>query len=170
MKDSNMDILIADNKKQLLQLLRSNPSFDIELGNFSFDIDAVVSPANTKGIMNGGYDAVLRSYFGLTIEIRVRQYIEKFPISVGEAISVMTGHDKVKFLIVTPTVSVSGEGLSGHKSVSYSCAYASVIAAHKRNVSYLGMTGLGTGVGGLSVRDAIREQVNGIEDALSEIT
>ena len=32
------------------------------------------------------------------------------------------------------------------------------------------MTGLGTGVGGLSVRDAIREQVNGIEDALSEIT
>lgn len=167
-----MNVLIADHKQGVITAAEEcNPSFDIELGNpLAFEIDGVVSSANTKGIMNGGYDAVLRRFFGLTIEMRVRQYIEKFPISVGEAISVMTGHDKVKFLIITPTVSVTGEGLSGHESVSYSCAYASVIAAHKRNVSYLGMTGLGTGVGGLSIRDAIREQVRGIEDALQEIS
>ncbi len=167
-----MKVLISDHKQSVITAAEEcNPSFDVELGNpLAFDIDAVVSPANTKGIMNGGYDAVLRRYFGLTIEMRVRQYIEKFPISVGEAISVMTGHDKVQFLIVTPTVSANGEGLSGHQSVSYSCAYASVIAAYKRNVSFLGMTGLGTGVGGLSVSDAIREQVRGIEDALHEIS
>ena len=167
-----MNVLIADHNQAVITASEEcDPSFDIELGNpLAFDIDAVVSPANTKGIMNGGYDAVLRRYFGVTIELRVRQYIEKFPISVGEAIPVMTGHKKVQFLIVTPTVSVNNDGLSGHQSVSYSCAYSSVIAAHKRGVSYLGMTGLGTGVGGLSIRDAVREQVRGIEDALSEIS
>ena len=167
-----MNILIADNKQAVITAAEEcNPSFEIEWGNpLAFDIDAVVSPANTMGIMNGGYDAVLRRYFGVTIELRVRQYIEKFPISVGEAIAVMTGHEKVKFLIVTPTVSVNNDGLSGHKSVSYSCAYSSVISAYERGVSYLGMTGLGTGVGGLSVREAVREQVRGIEDALSEIS
>ncbi len=167
-----MNILIADHNKSVITSAKEcNPSFNVELGNpLAYDIDAVVSPANTKGIMNGGYDAVLRRFFGVTIESRIRQYIDKFPISVGEAISVMTGHEKVPFLIVTPTVSVSGEGLSGHQSISYACAFASVIAAHKRKVSYLGMTGLGTGVGGLSIRDAIRQQVKGIEDALKEIS
>ena len=167
-----MDVLLADiNQRVVTAAKECNPSFDIELGNpLAFDIDAVVSPANTKGIMNGGYDAVLRRYFGVTIESHIRQYINKFPISVGEAISVMTGHDKVPYLIITPTVSVNGEGMSGHQSVSYACAYASVIAANKRKVSYLGMTGLGTGVGGLSIRDAIRQQINGINDALDEIS
>ena len=115
-----MNILIADNKQAVITAAEEcNPSFEIELGNpLAFDIDAVVSPANTKGIMNGGYDAVLRRYFGVTIEMRIRQYIEKFPISVGEAISVMTGHEKVKFLIVTPTVSVNNDGLSGHQPLT----------------------------------------------------
>ena len=44
MKDSNMDILIADNKKAVITAAgKCNPSFDIELGNpLAFDIDAVV--------------------------------------------------------------------------------------------------------------------------------
>ena len=123
-----------------------------------------------KGIMNGGYDAVLRRYFGVGIEYSVRQYLEKFQIDVGQAIAVKTGHPKVEWLIVSPTVSVTGEGLSGHASVSYACAYNSVKVAHQRGAKYLGMTGLGSGVGGLNRREAARQQVQGIEDALSEIS
>ena len=65
---------------------------------------------------------------------------------------------------------MTGEGLSGHESVSYACAYNSVKAAHERGVKYLGMTGLGSGVGGIDRRASARQQVQGIEDALSEIT
>ena len=167
-----MKILIADhNKSTIASINECNPSFVVELGNpLAFDIDAVVSPANTKGIMNGGYDAVLRRYFGVGIEYTVRMYFEKFNLDVGQAIGVKTGHPKVHWLIVTPTVSVIGEGLSGHESVSYACAYNSVKAAHERGVKYLGMTGLGSGVGGLDRRASARQQVQGIEDALSEIT
>ena len=166
-----MKVLIADHNKSTISCIEElNPSFEVELGDpLAFDIDAVVSPANTKGIMNGGYDAVLRRYFGVGIEYSVRQYLEKFQIDVGQAIAVKTGHPKVEWLIVSPTVSVAGEGLSGHASVSYACAFNSVKVAHQRGVKYLGMTGLGSGVGGLNRREAARQQVQGIEDALSEI-
>ena len=166
-----MNVLIADhNKVTIAAINECNPSFDVELGNpLAFDIDAVVSPANTKGIMNGGYDAALRRYFGGGIEYLVRQYLEKFQIDVGQAIAVKTGHQTIDWLIVSPTVSVTGEGLSGHATVSYACAYNSVKVAHAKGVQYLGMTGLGSGVGGLNRREAARQQVQGIEDALSEI-
>ena len=165
-----MKVLIADhNNSTIASIEELNPSFEVELGDpLAFDIDAVVSPANTKGIMNGGYDAVLRRYFGIGIEYMVHQYLEKFKIDVGQAIAVKTGHPKVDWLIVSPTVSVSGEGLSGHTSVSYACAYNSVKVAIEKNVEYLGMTGLGTGVGGLDRREAARQQVKGIEDALKK--
>ena len=167
-----MKVLIADhNKSTIASIEELNPSFDVELGDpLAFDIDAVVSPANTKGIMNGGYDAVLRRYFGIGIEYMVHKYLEKFKIDVGQAIAVKTGHPKVDWLIVSPTVSVSGDGLSGHTSVSYACAYNSVKVAIEKNVKYLGMTGLGTGVGGLDRREAARQQVRGIEDALGEFS
>ena len=167
-----MKIIIADhNKSTISSINECNPSFDVELGNpLAFDIDAIVSPANTMGIMNGGYDAVLRRYFGIAIEYTVQKYLEKLKIDVGQAIAVKTGHPKVHWLIVTPTVSVTGEGLSGHESVSYACAYNSVKVAHERGVKYLGMTGLGSGVGGLDRRASAMQQIQGIEDALSEIT
>ena len=166
-----MKVLIADhNKSTISSINECNPSFEVEEGNpLAFDVDAIVSPANTKGIMNGGYDAVLRRFFGVSIEYLVRQYLEKFKIDVGQAIAVKTGHPKVHWLIVTPTVSVTGEGLSGHESVSYACAYNSVKVAHEKNVKYLGMTGLGSGVGGLDRRLSARQQVQGIEDALNKI-
>ena len=165
-----MKIIIADhNKSTISSINECNPSFEVEEGNpLAFDIDAVVSPANTMGIMNGGYDAVLRRYFGIAIEYTVQKYLEKLKIDVGQAIAVKTGHPKVHWLIVTPTVSVTGEGLSGHESVSYACAYNSVKAAHERGVKYLGMTGLGSGVGGLDRRVSARQQVEGIQDAINK--
>ena len=60
--------------------------------------------------------------------------------------------------------------MSGHTSVSYACAYNSVKVAHQRGVKYLGMTGLGSGVGSLDRRESARQQVQGIEDALCDIT
>ena len=117
-----MKILVADyNKSTIASINECNPSFDFELGNpLAFDIDAVVSPANTMGIMNGGYDAVLRRYLGVGIEYIVRKYFEKFKLNADEAIAVKTGHSKVEWLIVAPTVSVTGEGLSGHATDFFS--------------------------------------------------
>ena len=44
------------------------------------------------------------------------------------------------------------------------------MCAYKAGVKVLGLTGFGTGAGGLSIRDAIYQQCDGIEDALFDIT
>ena len=166
-----MKVIIADHNKFVQQALKDyDPTFEWHEGTpLAFDIDAVVSPANTAGIMNGGYDAALRRHFGNTLEYRVRMSIKEKPIPVGEARAIQTVDPKVKWLIVAPTVSIAADGLSGHESVSYAAAYKSVIAASQVGARCLGMTGLGTGAGGLKIREAIFQQCDGIEDALADI-
>jgi len=93
------------------------------------------------------YDAFLRHYFGVGIKYTVRKYFDKFKLDFGEAIAVKTGHSKVKWLKVTSTECVTGEGLSGYASISYSYAYNDVKAALKKGVQYIGMTRLGGGIG-----------------------
>ena len=96
--------------------------------------------------------------------------IKEKPIAVGEARAIQTADEKVRWLIVAPTVSIAAVGLSRHESVSYAAAYKSVMAAYKVGAKCLGMTGLGTGAGGLDRRKAIFKQYDGIEDALADIT
>ena len=167
-----MKVIIADHNKYVIQALKDyRPTFEWHKGTpLAFDIDAVVSPANTAGIMNGGFDAALRRHFGNTLEYRVRMSIKEKPIPVGEARAIQTVDPKVKWLIVAPTVSIAADGLSGHETVSYAAAYKSVLAAHSAGATSLGMTGLGTGAGGLKIREAIFQQCDGIEDALVDIS
>lgn len=166
-----MHVLVADINQKVINTIKTyDCTFESEIGDpLAFDIDAVVSPANTAGIMNGGYDAHLRNYFGVTLEYRVRDSISRVPLSVGEARAIQTAHSKVKWLIVAPTVSIAADGLSGHASVAYSAAYSAVIEAGRVGVVKLGMTGLGTGAGGLDHSSAIIQQCDGIEDALSDL-
>lgn len=167
-----MRVIIADHNKSVQRALEDySPTFEWHNGNpLAFNIDAVVSPANTAGIMNGGFDASLRRHFGNTLEYRVRMSIKEKAIPVGEARAIQTVDPKVKWLIVAPTVSIAADGFSGHVSVSYAAAYQSVLAAHVVGATCLGMTGLGTGAGGLNVREAIFQQCDGIEDALADLS
>ena len=98
--------------------------------------------------MDGGYNTVLRRYFDVFIEYTVQEYLKKFKIDVGQVIAVKTGHPKVHWLIVTPKVSVTGERFSGYESVFYACAYNPVRSCTWKRFKCLGMTGLGSGVGG----------------------
>ena len=164
-----MEILVADNNKRVLEAFKAlGPNFPVEFGNpMAFDIDGVVSPANTLGIMNGGFDASIRRYLGTWAEVNARKAIaERKGIKVGEAIVVNTLHPKIPKLVVAPTISHQGE-MGGDASVIYSVAYAAVIAAKSAGIKKLGMTSLGTGARGLDIMDAVAEQINGIEDALA---
>ena len=97
-----MKVVVADQNKLALQALKDYvPTFEWHEGDpLAYEIDAVVSPANTAGIMNGGYDATLRRHFGNTLEYRVRMSIKEKPIAVGEARAIQTVDPKVKWLIV----------------------------------------------------------------------
>lgn len=71
--------------------------------------DAVVSPANSFGFMDGGIDALYMHFFGAEIENRVRRMIFEVhagELVVGRADVVETNHARIPFLIVAPTMRV----------------------------------------------------------------
>jgi O-acetyl-ADP-ribose deacetylase (regulator of RNase III) len=116
----------------------------------SCDIDAVVSPANSQGIMDGGFDRDLIERFGQRLEDRVRELISFRPgeeLEVGQAIVVPTNDAKITRVVVAPTMRMPG------RVAGTNHAYLATWAALKRAseaqppIARLGISGMGTGVG-----------------------
>ncbi|MGK9233841.1 hypothetical protein KXS07_20065 [Inquilinus limosus] len=76
-----------------------------------FDVacDAVVSPANSYGFMDGGIDALYLDRFGVEVQTRLRRLIldrHHGELLVGSAEVVETGDPAQPFLIAAPTMRV----------------------------------------------------------------
>ena len=73
------------------------------------ECDAVVSPANSFGFMDGGVDALYQERFGSEIQQRVRAAIHDRhhgELVVGEAAIVETDDAAIPYLIAAPTMRV----------------------------------------------------------------
>jgi O-acetyl-ADP-ribose deacetylase (regulator of RNase III) len=73
---------------------------------FQKPADAIVSPANSFGIMDGGLDLAIRNELGLKIEQRIQEVIvEKYhgELPVGCAEIIATNDSRWKYLISAPT-------------------------------------------------------------------
>src|SRR5262245_26939492 len=71
--------------------------------------DAVVSPANSYGFMDGGIDGIYLDHFGPDIQMRVRRQILDYhsgEILCGQADVVETLNAKIPFLVFAPTMRV----------------------------------------------------------------
>jgi O-acetyl-ADP-ribose deacetylase (regulator of RNase III) len=76
---------------------------------FDLEADAIVSPANSFGIMDGGLDGKLRDFFGMSIEQAVREKIshEHYgELLVGQAFLTETGHRRFPWLVTAPTMRI----------------------------------------------------------------
>src|SRR5262245_20339504 len=76
---------------------------------FDRDADAMVSPANSFGIMDGGLDAGICENLGFGIQERVQSMIRsRFhgEMPVGVACIIETGSNRWPFLVVAPTMRV----------------------------------------------------------------
>ena len=88
------------------------PEVKVEHGplfEFTGPADAVVSPANSFGFMDGGVDAYICAYLGWHVQEKVREQIAGLQfceLLVGEAIVVPIDHAKCKNIIVAPTMRV----------------------------------------------------------------
>lgn len=73
------------------------------------DVDAVVSPANSFAFMDGGLDAHYLTTFGPQVQDAARAavlYRHGGELPVGIADLVPTGHSRIPYLIVAPTMRV----------------------------------------------------------------
>ena len=116
------------------------------------DVDALVSPANSFGYMDGGIDLAYRTFFGLIIQTKLQRIInEKFGglLPVGKAVAISTGHKRITRLIATPTMVTPG-WIRGTQNVYFAMKAALECALDaKPEIQRLGMPGMGTGVGAM---------------------
>lgn len=116
--------------------------------------DAVVSPANSFGFMDGGLDLALSDRLGWHVQDSLQKAIrEKHAgeLLVGQAEIVPTGDSQVPWLISAPTMRVP---MRIRESINAYLAMRAVLLATRTHsarppIETVAVPGLGTGVGGL---------------------
>lgn len=116
------------------------------------DVDAIVSPANSFGYMDGGIDLAYRNFFGLKIQNRLQAVIkDKFggELPVGKAVIIPTGHRRITRLVAAPTMRTPMR-IVGTQNVYLAMKAALECALEAEpEIQKLGVPGMGTGVGGM---------------------
>jgi len=156
-------------------------------------VDAVVSPANSFGFMDGGIDAVYTKHFGPKVQadlqekIRAHWYVTDYwrlprqkkwlgELLVGQAEMVRTYDPKIPFLIAAPTMRVPCD-IRGTDN-AYLAARAALSLAkkmeswhwlprHKAEEWSIAFPGLGTGVGMLPPDICARQVRAAIDDVFN---
>ena len=146
------------------------------------ECDAVVSPANSFGFMDGGIDMAYSLHFGWDVQERLQTIIrEKYhgELLVGQAEIVSTENEAIPYLIAAPTMRVpmvlSAESVNPYLAaravlllVKYSAFEQGPLQGQSigQTVRRVAFPGLGTGVGqidpkicAIQVRQAIEEVV-----------
>ena len=141
---------------------------NVEIVNNYFEwvpkFDCLVSPANSFGMMDGGMDAAITQYFGVSLERRVQdcileEYLGEQPI--GTSLIVETGHSEHPYLAHTPTMRVPMV-IKG-TDIPYSAMWAMLLAVHQHNkhsdhqIKSVVCPGLGTGIGRVPYSEAARQ-------------
>lgn len=137
----------------------------IEGDILSLQVDAVVSPANSFGFMDGGLDALYTRFFGPELQERLQRMIREQAageLLVGQALPVETGHARIRWCISAPTMRVPRRLESAEPA--YLATRAAVRCALAAGVESVAIPGMGTGTGGLPPEPAARAMLRGIQD------
>lgn len=99
------------------------------------NVQCIVSPANSFGLMDGGYDLAITNWYGSQLQERVQEYIIKNFYGeqpVGTSFIVEAGKDD-QFLIHTPTMRTPNK--IRDEQVVYQCMRSTLITAMQNNIS-----------------------------------
>ncbi len=153
-------IYLIDNSSNLVDAWATRFSATPEVKPINGDYfqqraDAIVSPANSFGIMDGGLDLAIRDQLGFAVESNLQSVIREkhhgeLPVGCAEIIE--TGHEKWAYLISAPTMRVPE---SIEFTINAYLAFRAILVAvenlnktaGRRIIDSLVCSGLGTGVG-----------------------
>lgn len=141
--------------------------------------DAIVSPANSFGFMNGGIDALYTYQFGPGLQQRLQALlVERFgaELPIGMAVIVPTGSPDIPWCISAPTMRIPrGVADTLNAYLAFRAALRAVLAHNASGlppIRSILCPGLGTAVGQMPVERCARQmraawdQVLGAEPAL----
>lgn len=164
-----MDIYFRDLNKDVIDALKHVfvDKAKYEVGSiFSSPVEALVSPANSFGWMDGGIDARYVDRFGYLIEQRVQHEIAKQPFAellVGQSIVVPTGDDDFPYLIAAPTMRVPRPTTAENVFLAARSAFSLALKLEYKSIA---CPGLGTLSGRVSPKEAAEAMHAGYKMAL----
>ncbi len=125
------------------------------------DVDAIVNPANSYGLMGGGVALSIKNKGGIEIE---EEAISNAPIQIGEAVATTGGRLNVGYVIHAPTMEEPAQptNLDSIKKATL----AALKMASELEISSIAFPGMGTGVGGVPKKEASVAMLKVIKDFL----
>ncbi len=106
------------------------------------EADAIVNPANSRGLMGGGVAGVIRKVGGEEIE---REAVSKAPVPVGSAVITTAGKLPFRGVIHSPTMEEPAMRTTEEKVRA--SVRSALEVAEKEGFESIAFPGMGTGVG-----------------------
>ena len=128
-------------------------------------VDAIVNPANSLMIMGGGVAGAIKRAGGKEIEDEAMKHA---PVAVGKAIATGAGQLEAKYVIHAPTMKMPA--MSIDKGNVQSAMRGALDCAKQLRIKTIAFPGMGTGVGGLGLEEAVRSMVSEIRKHIDEGT
>jgi O-acetyl-ADP-ribose deacetylase (regulator of RNase III) len=109
-----MKLFLRDRNKDIVDAWRrvfaGYKNVDVSCGDiFDIKADAIISPANSFGFMDGGIDLAYSNYFGWKLQKALQEKINTEyygELPVGTAAIIETGNDTIPYLISCPTMRI----------------------------------------------------------------
>jgi O-acetyl-ADP-ribose deacetylase (regulator of RNase III) len=155
-------LYLIDSKPELCekwrQVFSSYPEVEVFTGDyFQKSADAIVSPANSFGIMDGGLDLAIRNELGFQVETDIQEvilnkYHGELPIGTAEIIN--TNNNKWSFIIAAPTMRIpENVAFTLNAYIAFRAVLIAINSFNEskpnRPIKSLVCSGLGTGIGSM---------------------
>ena len=180
-----MKIILADLQLKVIdawqKVFQGYDSVEIFYGSiFDVNCDAIVSPANSFGFMDGGIDMAISRYFGWHVQERVQEIIQSKhhgELLIGLADIAATDNPRIPFVIAAPTMRVPM--ILEDTSVSVYLATRAVLLLVKYGtfsdgnpiadiIQRVAIPGMGTGVGQFPPAVCAKQMKQAIDEVLLE--
>lgn len=170
-----MKIILADFSDKLIEswneVFGGEDDVVISQGDITqLSCDAIVSPANSFGFMDGGLDEALSERFGWDLEKKLQSIIRQLPegeLLVGQSILLDTGDPVIPFLISAPTMRIP-TNFNIDTSVNAYLAMKAILirAKNDERIQSVAIPGLCTGVGRMQPIIAARQMFQAYKEII----
>ena len=179
-----MNIVLADIEGNLINawndIASNNSNITTYQGSiFEVECDALVSPANSFGFMDGSLDFEISEFFGWHVQNRLQEAIKSkhnSELLVGQVEIVPTDHTSIRYVISAPTMRVP---MDVRGTANPYLAIRGVLLAVKHGVfkdgtpvkdriKTIAFPGMGTGVGQITPTVFAKQMKQAVEDVIED--
>jgi O-acetyl-ADP-ribose deacetylase (regulator of RNase III) len=178
-----MQLVLVDLNDDLINAWKTDfrqvEGVSVEHGSiFEVACDALVSPANSYGFMDGGLDLAISEFFGWHVQQRLQDRVKTVhhgELLVGQAEIIATDHAQIPYVIAAPTMRVPM--VLGKQTVNPYLAMRAILLLVKFGklengtpiseiIKTVAVPGLGTGVGRVPVNLCSHQMLEAISDVV----